>query len=114
MIWTVEYHEMKNHLQNRYNHHVRRNEELLKEAEKINDELKAKLNKMEIVSDRMVFSDDSNYASNVSRRDQLKSSARVHAQKATNFKFYVDHLPADNSFQLVSNALVNLEFISSV
>lgn len=114
MLYYVSRMEMGDHLLARFNHHVKRNEELLAEAEALNDELEEELAEQSSVTDRMRLKASNSYTSNASRRDQLKSGARTHAQKATVMKFYYDHLPAENGFLLSSTELIRLEFTPSV
>lgn len=114
LLYALSRIELEEHFKSRIKHHIKRNEEKIKEASSIDEELEAELEKMGTVTDRMHFKGSANYGTNASRRDQLRQMARTHAQKATQFKFRLDHLPTVSSFFIDEDEATKLELVEQV
>lgn len=113
LLYVLTREELVNHFDRRFEHHVRRNGECLKEADEINDKVEAELAEQDTVTDRFAFKSSNSYTSPMSRRDQLRLSARSHASKAALFDFRRTHLPAETHFYLSEHELSSLELVFS-
>jgi uncharacterized phage infection (PIP) family protein YhgE len=111
MLWIVQYAEMADHLKSRIEYHSKRNEELVSESKRVNDSIEAELAEAEDTAALMALKSNTMYGNASNRRDQLRSSARTHATKATVFQFFLTHLPPQKEFDISQEELVRLEFI---
>jgi len=103
--------EMLEHLTKRAEHHAARNAKYVMEAKKLEEELKASIDEVDSVSERMSVKSSSNYSNGAHERDRKLGQAREHARLSSKFFFLAKHLPAQGSaFELTSGELGGLEF----